>query len=154
MTLSVLAPVSGRVLPMSEVPDPVFSGEIVGPGRAIDPPREWCDVVAPISGRVVKLHPHAFVVLAVTASGGFGVLVHLGIDTVQLRGEGFTVYAEEGDEVEAGQRIVGWNPGEIEAGGRSPVCPVVAMDANASALNDLAELGPVEVGRPLFTWSA
>jgi len=151
--LSVLSPLRGQVVAMQDVPDPVFAGAIVGPGVAVDPPREPVEVVSPIAGRLVKLHPHAFVVVAVLPEGGAGVLVHLGIDTVQLKGEGFTLYVDEGAEVDAGQKIVSWDPGQIEAGGRSPVCPVVALDAKGEVLSDLAEPGPVEAGAPLFTWS-
>jgi sugar PTS system EIIA component len=151
--LPVLAPLPGRVMPLQDVPDPVFSGSIVGPGVAVDPPRERVDAVSPIDGRLVKLHPHAFVVVAVMPEGGAGVLVHLGIDTVKLHGEGFTLYVDEGADVTAGQKIVGWDPAEVEAGGRSPVCPVVALDAKAEALSDLAEPGDIETGAHLFTLS-
>jgi PTS system glucose-specific IIA component len=151
--LSVLAPLPGRVVPMQEVPDPVFSGSIVGPGIAVDPVREAVEAVSPVDGRLVKLHPHAFVVVSVLPEGGAGVLVHLGIDTVQLKGEGFTLYVDEGAEVQAGQRIVRWDPAAVEAGGRSPVCPVVALDAKAEALSDFAAPGEVGTGAPLFTWS-
>jgi sugar PTS system EIIA component len=153
VNLAVLSPLPGRVVPMQDVPDPVFAGAIVGPGVAVDPPREPVEAVSPIAGRLVKLHPHAFVVVAVLPEGGAGVLVHLGIDTVQLKGEGFTLYVDEGAEVQAGQPIVRWDPAEIEAGGRSPVCPVVALDAKAEALSDLAEAGAVEAGTPLFRWA-
>ena len=90
--LRVLAPLPGRVLPLSEVPDPVFAGAMVGPGAAVDPPRGPVQAVAPVDGRIAKLHPHAFVVVT---SSGRGVLVHLGIDTVQLQGEGFRLLAAE-----------------------------------------------------------
>jgi sugar PTS system EIIA component len=153
VNLAALSPLPGRVVPMQDVPDPVFAGAIVGPGVAVDPPREPVEAVSPIAGRLVKLHPHAFVVVAVLPEGGAGVLVHLGIDTVQLKGEGFTLYVDEGAEVQAGQPIVRWDPAEIEAGGRSPVCPVVALDAKAEALSDLAEAGAVEAGTPLFRWA-
>ena len=153
MNVSVLSPLPGRVVPLQDVPDPVFAGAIVGPGIAVDPPRGRVDAVSPIAGRVVKLHPHAFVVLAALPEAMAGVLVHLGIDTVQLRGEGFTLYVDENAEVEAGQPIAGWDPAEVEAGGRSPVCPVVALDAKAEALSDLAPAGDVDAGAALFTWS-
>jgi len=150
VTFVVLAPSTGVVLSLQDVPDPVFAGAVVGPGLAIDPDCVPADVVSPVAGRLVKLHPHAFVVLA---QGGAGVLVHLGIDTVQLKGEGFTLQVDEGDEVAAGQPIVHWDPSMIEAGGRSPICPVVALDATAEALLDLAPTGPIDVGAPLFRWS-
>jgi sugar PTS system EIIA component len=147
--LQVMAPIPGRALPLSEVPDPVFSAAMVGPGAAIDPPRGPVQAVAPVDGRIVKLHPHAFVV--VTASGR-GVLVHLGIDTVQLKGEGFRLLAAEGDEVTAGTPLVAWDTAAVEAGGRSPVSPVIALDASPEAIGDPVTSGQVEAGTPLFAW--
>lgn len=84
---------------------------------------------------------------------GHGVLVHLGIDTVKLKGQGFELLAAEGDQVTAGQPVVGWDPAVIEAGGRSPICAVVALDAGADALSDVRESGEVTKGTELFTWS-
>lgn len=149
MSVVVLAPVRGRALPMAEVPDAVFAGAMVGPGVALDPPREPLDAVSPIAGTIVKLHPHAYVV---AGEDGAGVLVHLGIDTVELGGEGFELVAAEGERVETGAVVVRWDPAAVEAGGRSPICPVVALDAAADALADVVDSGEVAVGAPLFTW--
>ena len=147
------APVPGRALPLAEVPDPVFAGAMVGPGVALDPPREPVAAVAPIAGSLVKVHPHAFVVAGSGPAAGTAVLVHLGIDTVQLHGEGFALVAAEGDAVAAGDVVVRWDPAAVEAGGRSPVCPVVALDAGAEALDSLVTSGEVGAGDPLFTWT-
>ena len=80
---------------MQEVPDPVFSQGMVGYGAAIDPPRRVIDAVAPVSGKILKLLPHAYVIMT---PDNVGILVHLGLDTVQLKGEGFTTHVSEGDE--------------------------------------------------------
>ncbi|GAA4570642.1 PTS sugar transporter subunit IIA [Planotetraspora kaengkrachanensis] len=146
---TVLAPMSGSAVGLAAVPDPVFSQAMVGPGTAIDPERAPGQAVAPITGTIVKLHPHAYVVVG---ADGRGVLVHLGIDTVQLKGAGFHLLAAEGDHVEAGQPVVSWDPAVVEAGGRSPVCPVVALDAAAESITDVAS-GRVDAGDELFTWS-
>ncbi|MEV0233187.1 PTS glucose transporter subunit IIA [Nonomuraea sp. NPDC050786] len=143
---TVLAPVEGEAVRLAAVPDPVFSAGLVGPGAAIDPLRGPGKAVAPIAGKIMKLHPHAYVIVG---DDGKGVLVHLGIDTVQLRGEGFQLLAAEGDRVIAGQPVVAWDPALIEAGGRSPVCPVVALDADF--VSGVAE-GAVHVGDELFRW--
>lgn len=145
----VLSPVTGRVVGLAGVPDPVFAQAMVGPGTAVDPERAPGRAIAPVTGKIVKLHPHAYVVVD---AEGHGVLVHLGIDTVKLKGEGFELLAAEGDEVTAGQPVVGWNPAVIEAGGRSPICAVVALDAGADALSDVLESGEVTKGAELFTW--
>ncbi|GAA0982165.1 PTS glucose transporter subunit IIA [Acrocarpospora macrocephala] len=144
----VLAPMAGAAISLSAVPDPVFSQAMMGPGAAIDPAREPGLALAPISGTIVKLHPHAYVIVG---ADGRGVLVHLGIDTVQLKGAGFELLADEGDLVPAGQPVVSWNPAAIEAGGRSPICPVVALDAPASSVLRVAA-GPVHAGDELFQW--
>jgi len=143
---SVSAPVAGTVVALAEVPDPVFAQQIVGSGLAIDPERSESTVVAPADGRLLKLHPHAFVLLT---GEGKGLLVHLGIDTVQLEGAGFELLAAEGDEVTAGTPIVRWNPAEIEAGGRSPIVPVVVMDSAPDSVRANAT-GTVRVGDEIF----
>ena len=150
--LTVLAPVAGTVLAMTEVPDPVFAGEIVGPGIALDPSRYGVvTAIAPVAGKIIKLHPHAYVIVA---EGTRGVLVHLGLDTVQLGGEGFTLHVAEGDSVAAGDVVVSWNPSEIEAGGRSPLCPVVALEGAPGSLTVLAAPGTLlRAGEPLFEWA-
>jgi PTS system N-acetylglucosamine-specific IIA component len=149
-TLEVLAPMPGRAIPMADVPDPVFAGSMVGPGAAVDPRRSQQRVIAPIGGRIAKLHPHAFVVVT---PDGRGVLVHLGIDTVQLKGVGFRLIAAEGEEIEVGAPIVEWYPATIESGGRSPVCPVVALGAAADDVRVVADGGEIAAGAALFTWS-
>jgi PTS system glucose-specific IIA component/PTS system N-acetylglucosamine-specific IIA component len=146
-TIGVVAPVPGRVLALTDVPDPVFAQQIVGSGVALDPDRAPGMAVAPVAGRLLKLHPHAFVVL--TAEGR-GVLVHLGIDTVQLNGEGFELMAAEGDEVEAGDAVVRWDPLVVENGGRSPMVPVVVMDSAADSISTSSVGRTVAVGDPLF----
>ncbi len=140
----VLAPVGGQVVPLADVPDPVFAEEMVGPGAAIEPTGEVVDVVAPVAGRIVKLHPHAFVVLS---DDGVGVLVHLGIDTVRLEGRGFTLLASEGDTVGEGDAVVRWDPSTVEQG-MSTTVPVVLMDRPKGSV-DVAP-HPVAAGEPLF----
>ena len=144
---AVLAPVAGRVIALADVPDPVFAQQIVGSGIAIDPERAESTVVAPADGRLLKLHPHAFVLLT---GEGKGLLVHLGIDTVQLDGEGFELLVAEGDEVTTGTPVVRWNPAAIEAGGRSPVVPIVVMDTAPDSVQAAAS-GTVRVGDQIFT---
>ncbi|TFC18372.1 PTS glucose transporter subunit IIA [Cryobacterium algoritolerans] len=121
----VLAPVPGRAVAIEEVPDPTFAQSIVGPGAAIDPQRGVVDAIAPISGNLLKVFPHAYVILS---PDGLGVLVHLGIDTVQLHGEGFTLRAEQGDTVTAGDVIISYDVVAVEATGRNPIVPVIILE--------------------------
>ncbi|MFC5803924.1 PTS sugar transporter subunit IIA [Streptomyces formicae] len=146
---TVTSPLAGRVIGLAAVPDPVFSGAMVGPGTAIDPVREASEAVSPVDGIVVSLHPHAFVVVD---SEGHGVLTHLGIDTVQLNGEGFELLINKGDTVTKGQPIVRWNPVAVEDAGKSPICPVVALEATVDSLSGVREEGDVKAGDELFGW--
>ncbi|MFE9258294.1 PTS glucose transporter subunit IIA [Streptomyces sp. NPDC006879] len=147
---SVMSPLAGRAIGLAAVPDPVFSGAMVGPGTAIDPLREAGEALSPVDGVVVSLHPHAFVVVD---SEGHGVLTHLGIDTVQLNGEGFELLVNKGDTVKRGQPMVKWNPADVEAAGKSPVCPIVALEASADSLSDVKDDEDVTTGDVLFSWS-
>ncbi len=151
-TTTVLAPVGGRALPLQDVPDPVFSAGMVGLGAAIDPPRTVVEAVAPVSGKLLKLMPHAYVVMT---PDNVGVLVHLGLDTVQLQGEGFTAHASQGDEVTAGQVIVTYDVLAVAAKGLNPVVPVVVMDerepGNIVAAEAVLEGADIVSGTSLFT---
>ncbi|MER5393429.1 PTS glucose transporter subunit IIA [Saccharopolyspora sp. NPDC002686] len=151
MSIEVGSPVAGLATGLAEVPDPVFSQAMVGPGMAVKPTGGRADAVAPIAGTVATLHPHAFVI---ASPGGAAVLVHLGIDTVKLKGEGFDLHVAKGDAVEAGQRIVTWDPTEVESHGYSSICPVIALEVSPEALADVREDGQVVPGDALFSVDA
>lgn len=153
-SLTVHAPVGGTVRALEQVPDPVFAEAMVGPGLALDPdgtgvPSEAC---SPVAGVLVSLHPHAFVVEV--PGGSRAVLVHLGIDTVQLRGEGFELLVTAGQAVDVGEPVVRWDPAGVAAGGRSALCPVVAVQADGATLHrHVADGAVVRAGDPLFDWA-
>ncbi len=109
--LRVVSPVAGHSLAVSDIPDPVFARGLVGPGTAIRPRGGRQVAVAPVSGVLAKLHPHAYLVVS---DAGNGVLVHLGIDTVHMQGECFELLAREGEHVEARDEIVAWDPSQVE----------------------------------------
>ncbi|PVG84283.1 PTS glucose transporter subunit IIA [Nocardioides gansuensis] len=144
---AVLSPCPGRVIAMSEVPDPVFAEEIVGPGVAIEPAPGRTTVVSPIAGKVLKVHPHAFVVLG----DGVGLLVHLGINTVRLEGEGFEVLVEQGSDVAAGDPMITWDPATVTGEGISTVIPIVLMDRPKGSVSSERIGSDVATGEVLFT---
>jgi sugar PTS system EIIA component len=146
--VDVLAPCPGRLVPLSDTPDPVFASEMVGPGVAIDPDPGEVTVVSPIAGKVVKVHPHAFVVLG---ADGVGVLVHLGINTVRLEGKGFEVLVEQGVTVAAGDPMVRWDPASITGEDISTIVPVVAMDRPKGSVPAPAGGAVAATGDVLFT---
>ncbi|MFJ5861211.1 PTS glucose transporter subunit IIA [Pseudarthrobacter sp. NPDC092439] len=147
-SLVVNSPISGTVIPLAEVPDPVFAGQMVGSGAAVEPPAgETFDVVSPVSGKVIKLLPHAFVVVE---KSGRGILTHVGIDTVKLKGDGFTLLIAQGDTVDAGAPVMRVDPAAALAAGYSMVSPVVVLDSKPDTAT-LAASGTVAAGAGLFT---
>ena len=100
--LSVLAPLSGEIIALEQVSDPVFSGKVLGDGIAIIP--EDGKIYSPVNGTVTTvsstLHAYGF-----STESGLDILVHVGLETVSLKGEGFKVYIKEGDMVKAGELI-------------------------------------------------
>jgi PTS system glucose-specific IIA component len=114
--LVICAPLAGTVVALADVPDEVFAAGMVGPGVAIEPDRSATTAYCPVEGVVSKLHPHAFVI----ESGPKAVLTHLGIDTVELAGDGFIILAQEGDRIEIADPVVKWDPTAVAAGGNSP----------------------------------
>ena len=145
--MEVLAPVSGRAVPLSEVPDEVFAEGMAGEGGAIVPAASG-EAVAPLSGTLVKLFEggHAF---GIETGEGVELIVHVGLDTIELRGAGFEKLATEGDRVEAGQPIVRFDLEEIRRGGYDPVTPIVVTNADEHPVSDL-ETGEVSAGDPLL----
>jgi sugar PTS system EIIA component len=151
-TTPVLSPVPGRAVALSDVPDPVFAQAMVGHGAAVDPPREVVEAVAPVSGTLVRVMPHAYVIMT---ADKVGVLVHLGLDTVTLDGEGFTLHVSQGDAVTAGQRVVTYDVAAVQAKGLNPIVPVVVMDereaGNIAPSEAVLEGAQILTGAELFT---
>jgi len=125
---------------------------MVGYGAAVDPPREVIEAVAPVSGKILKLLPHAYIVMT---PDNVGVLVHLGIDTVRLNGDGFTTHVSQGDDVTAGQVIITYDVASVEAKGLNPIVPVVVMDERESGnivpADAVTAGSELEAGASLFT---
>lgn len=80
------------------------------------------------------------------------MLVHLGIDTLALRGQSFTHHVLHGQTVHTGQPVISWDPAAVRASGRSMLCPVIALDATATHLLQRHHPGPITAGDPLFDW--
>lgn len=121
--IDVLAPLDGTVVELESVPDEVFAQKMVGDGLAIDP--SGTVAVAPVSGTLVKLFPggHAF---GIATSDGVELIVHLGLDTIELKGEGFENLAVEGQLVSSGTPIVRFDRAVVERMGKVMLSPVVS----------------------------
>ena len=152
MSFLVRAPFGAHVLPLAEVPDPVFASGVVGDGRALLPEAEvTCVTVhSPINGVVTKLKSHAAIV---TSTRGLSILIHLGIDTVGLRGRGFALLVEEGDIVDAGTPLIHWDLGPVRGAGLSPCVPVIVVNPPGTPVSSALDQTATEVAvlEPLFS---
>ncbi len=117
-----ISPLDGKVLAITQVPDQVFSQKIVGDGFAIEPSNG--EVVSPVDGTITSVleSKHA---VGITADSGLELIVHFGIDTVHLKGEGFTLFVNQGDQVKAGQRIFKADLESIKGKVPSVITPIV-----------------------------
>ena len=144
---ALCAPVSGKAIKMADVPDPVFSGEVLGKGCAIWPENDV--VYAPVSGEVTVTMGHA---VGLKSDSGVEVLVHVGVDTVDMKGRGFTGYVKQGDHVSAGDPMIKIDRSEIAAAGH-PDCVVLAVSNSAEygSVKLIPTAGDtVEAGAPLL----
>jgi PTS system glucose-specific IIA component len=145
-SISILAPIDGTTLELEQVPDEVFAQKMVGDGLAINP--SGSVAVAPITGTLVKLFPggHAF---GIATPEGVELIVHIGLDTIELKGTGFTNIATEGQQVQAGTPIVRFDLPTIQQHGKAVISPVVS--SGPGQVTGRAH-GPVRAGRDtLFT---
>lgn len=121
----VLSPMKGTVIPMNEVKDPTFAGEILGPGVAIVPKEG--KVVSPVDGKVGVMFETKHAV-SISGPNGVEMIVHVGIDTVELKGEHFTSHKNTGDPVKAGDLLLTFDMDAIKEAGYDVTVPVVICE--------------------------
>ena len=140
-TIDIVAPISGEIVAIEDVPDVVFAEKIVGDGIAIRPTGN--KMVAPCDGEIGKIFEtnHAF---SLESDTGIELFVHFGIDTVELKGEGFTRIAQEGQKVKAGDTIIEFDLAFLTEKAKSILTPVVI--SNMDEIKELQKMsGAVEV---------
>ena len=146
MALTVHSPLTGTVVPLEQVDDQMFAEKVMGDGLAVRP--AVGEVVAPVTGRLEKLFPGGHG-MAIETPDGVQVLVHVGLATVQLEGDGFELVATEGDDVEVGDVLVRVDLARLAELGVDIISPVVVISdhdvtGRAKADDDVA------AGDPLF----
>ncbi len=144
--LIVYSPTKGAVVQIENVPDPVFAEKMLGDGLAINPAEGI--VYSPFDGIVKTLHKalHAVVI----EKNGIEILIHIGLETVNLQGKGFTVFVKEGQEVTKGQKLVEFDKEFIAA--NAPSNYVIVIIANNTEIHpDKTKAAQVDAGSPLFS---
>ncbi|HFQ2591147.1 glucose-specific PTS transporter subunit IIBC [Staphylococcus aureus] len=144
----VHAPLTGEVTPLSEVPDQVFSEKMMGDGIAIKPSQG--EVRAPFNGKVQMIFPtkHA---IGLVSDSGLELLIHIGLDTVKLNGEDFTLHVEEGQEVKQGDLLINFDLDYIRNHAKSDITPIIVTQGNITNLDfKQGEHGNISFGDQLF----
>nr|WP_236023648.1 PTS glucose transporter subunit IIA [Bifidobacterium miconis] len=143
-----MAPVDGSIKAIEDVPDDTFAAKILGDGFAVVPAS--ATIVAPVSGKVTTV-ANARHAVGITTDSGVEVLVHVGVDTVQLGGAPFAVHVETGQAVKAGDPIIDVDWAAIKAAGKPT--DVIVVFTNPSLINDLSITahGAVAAGTPVGT---
>ena len=122
----VTAPLSGRVIPMEEIPDQVFSQGILGEGVGIEPTGNV--VVAPADATVCSVIEDSRHAVGLTLDNGAELLIHVGIDTVSMNGDGFQLHVKEGDRVHLGDKLITFDPEKIKAAGHPTTTAFLVTD--------------------------
>ena len=148
---AILAPLTGEVVALEQTSDPVFSGRAMGDGVAIRPTSG--EVKAPVAGTVGAIFPTAHALAIETDDHTVQVMVHIGIDTVELQGKGFTAHVAQGDHVTAGQLLVSVDLDVVRTAGFDPTTFVVLCERPADKSLREHEAGPVSVGDELLCLS-
>ncbi|MCO7124396.1 PTS glucose transporter subunit IIA [Sporolactobacillus shoreicorticis] len=148
----VYAPISGKSLMVTDVPDPVFSEKMMGEGMAITPDIRTHTIVAPVDGEVIQLAStkHAF---GIRSKLGEEILVHIGLDTVELKGEGFENLVKVGDKVKVGRPVMKVDFDYISEQGKGIMVPIVITNTAEDKFSfNWSELTQVKAGESvLFT---
>lgn len=146
-SVTIVAPCDGEVIPLSEVPDQVFSGGMMGDGVGFIPRQS--EIVAPFHGKVKALFPtkHA---IGIESTDGVELLIHIGIDTVKLKGEGFESFVKVGDEVAEGQLLMKVDLEYLQQHAPSIVTPMIVTNLGERQI-EVEDVKEVEKGQRVFT---
>lgn len=148
VTQDIEAPVSGQIEGLEKVNDQVFSQKMLGEGFAIVPSNG--SIVAPIDGKIVSVMSTKHALTMTSAKGNLEILIHLGIDTVELKGEPFAITVKEGQEVKGGQSLGTMDIDQIKKAGKDPV--VIMTVTNKETVKDmkLLQSGEVKASAPVL----
>ncbi len=143
---ALLAPLSGTVRPITDMPDQVFASKAMGDGLAIEPAPGADTVVAPADGVVAATMPGSFHAIGLTLDNGPEVLIHVGIDTVDMGGDGFECLVEQGQRVTAGQPLMTFSAEKIRAAGHPTITAFIVTDEGAATELTLLDGMDAEAG--------
>ncbi|MCL2151487.1 MAG: PTS glucose transporter subunit IIA [Oscillospiraceae bacterium] len=147
-TIVIASPLDGDVTPVSQLSDPVFSDDVLGRGIAIKPSSG--DVLAP-AGATISLMFNTGHAVSLITDDGVELLIHIGIDTVKLKGRHFKIHKNNNDQVKAGDILIEFDIASIIGEGYDISTPVVICNPDEYKKISFAPQGPIKAGEPLIT---
>lgn len=145
----VFAISTGKIVPLEEVPDDVFSQKMMGDGIAIELENEL--VISPVNGKITSIFPtkHAIVI---GKEDGVDIIVHIGIDTVNLDGEGYELFVKEGDEVVVGSHLVKVDIELLKSKGYSTITPILIANKESIKKIDFTTISNCKAGEVIYSY--
>lgn len=140
---TVYAPLTGRLLNLEDVPDPVFSQKMMGDGMAIEPSEGI--LVSPVEGEIIQLF-HTKHAIGIKSQTGMEILLHIGLETVAMNGEGFEAFVKEGDKVKPGDKLITFDLNLIKEKASSTITPIIITNGDIIENVQKSPLGEVKGG--------
>ena len=144
---TVYVPIQGRIMPLQEIGDGVFSEGVLGPGCGIEPEDET--VYAPFTGTITQVTDTKHAV-GLQSADGMDLLIHVGMDTVEMNGKGFTCYVKVGEKVQRGQKLMSFAIADIKAAGHPATTAIILCNADDVGQPHNLHKGAANVGDVLM----
>ena len=144
----IYAPIQGNVIPRENIPDETFASGVLGDGVGIEP--ETGEVVAPFDGEISSVTEtrHA---IGITGPGGMELLIHVGVDTVKMNGDGFSVLVSEGDKVKVGHKLMTFDISKIKAAGYSTTSAILLTNSDDYQSCNIVKTGMTKQKEKIIT---
>ena len=141
---TLVSPINGKVVDIEQVPDPVFSQKLMGDGIAIEPVDG--EVVSPVNGEIIQFF-HTKHAIGIRSETGLELLIHIGLETVALNGEGFTGHVREGDKVKAGDSLITFDHAFIKEKAASTITPIIITNGDIIETNEKKYMDDAKQGK-------
>ncbi|KPI54985.1 hypothetical protein KW94_05040 [Clostridioides difficile] len=142
------SPISGKVLSITDVPDDAFASKVLGDGVAIEPQEGV--VYSPVDGEVIQIFLPSKHAICLKDEYGLEILIHIGIDTINMNGEGFEVLVDIGDKVVCGQKLVNFDLKKIKENAKSIITPVVITNSYDIDKIEVLKIGNIHANEDLI----
>lgn len=147
-SIIVKSPIKGKILSLEEVPDEVFAQKLLGEGIAMIP--EEGVIYSPVDGEVVQLFMPSKHAIGIRSNEGVEVLIHIGIDTVSMNGDGFEAFVDTGSTVTCGQELIRFDIDKVEKNAKTAITPIIITNSHELKNINIIANGNIGVGEEII----